>query len=400
MKKGLLRKTVLSLLGSVLTLTASHSMEHRGLSPLHHTGLMMHAMIQGAEKTNSVHCAMGVDQTLALLHTIAESEIQSEIERFLANPNVFDVTAQLNKTLNEHSQPYVPESRWDDKSFSLNNGVYALFASQIRVNNSCDEKLAAIGAQRIDVNFSDAQGAANTLNGIVNRDTNGKIQEILSADAFNSDSVFVLLHTLYLNASWSGEAEESIHSFTNDQGQAKFVKSLVMEGSSFQFQQENGVTLISIPTVKDCNLIIRHSKTITDLQPITEEEVNKVQSLNASYVEELTAPFVSMAMEHNLKSMFAAELPNILQTSFRTQIVNVPIRIADYIQKVTFDMTNIGIEASSATAMHGVQESCCCYEEGPKININSPFTFVLTKTMEGKTYPLFHGQVVNHDVMK
>ncbi len=367
---------------------------------MHTVGSKLHTVIQAPKITNSVKCPMGVSQTLALLQAISEERIQTEITQFTGDAQIGDNTANLNSLL-VNSKPYEPEHKWDKRKFEFSNGVYALMAEQIKLNKGYEPKFTALGAQLIGVDFSNPTEAAAKLNGIVDKDTRGKIKEILSADSFTADSIFVLLHTLYVNASWQLPADETHKPFTNLSGKKKTVKSFEIEEYELKFTQKNGVNLISLPTVGGCNLTIRHCKNNEDLRPITEGEIASLMGEKPEYVRYFSAPAVSMKADLNLKTILGDHLPQILNGAFQTELTSERIEIADYIQKVTFDMTSKGVEASAATVIHAMLESCSMSKpkKGPEIRIDSAFSFALTKNMNGVDYLLFQGQVVDHEVM-
>lgn len=406
MTNSILKKTIPALLLGAVSVGSSYGMEvvlTGANRAMHSIGPKLNQVIHAQKSINNVHCPMGVYDTLGLLGAISEERIQHEIAEFTGDDQIITHLTSLNRLLLANSQPHVSAYKWDKRKFDFTNGVYALMAEQLNLNTGHEEKLQALGSQIIGVNFSKAQQTADTINGIVARDTHGKITEILPADSFDQDSVFVLLHTLYVNASWCfDEAEESLMQFKSLEGEKKFVKSLGLKAHNLKFTQQEGVIFVSLPTVGDCQLTIRHSKNSTDLKPITESEIRDLMGRQEEYIRSFDAPYISMKADLNLKSLLGDQLPQILQGSFQTELTSASIRIADYIQKVTFDMTNKGIEASAATAMHGVKESCRMKREkdGPIIQIDSPFTFALTKTMNGTDYLLFQGQVVNHEVME
>lgn len=390
------------LLLGVALITHSFAMEDTQDSTraIHTIGSKMQGLLQPSQQvTNYVFCPMGVSQTLALLHPLAERKIQKEIEGFSGDAHLVNATSNLNQLLASHSKTILPQDKWDTKKYILTNGAYALIDQRIPSNQEIDQQLQHLGAKWIGVDFANAQQAAKLVNGIVHRDTHGKIPEILSPDAFSSDSVFVLLHTLYINATWKIGMEESVFNFADYRGKKKFVKAFEAEGKSFQFSQKKGVTLLAIPTIENCHVVIRHTKDPKAIQPITEQELNGVLSQKASYTRSVKAPFVSMTADHNLKKLLSNHLLQTLKGSFQTKLSSDLITVADYIQKVTFDMTDAGVEASAATAMHCMTESCGPrYKDGPILEINSPFSFTLSKTMDGKNYPLFLGEVVDHTV--
>lgn len=203
-----------------------------------------------------------------------------------------------------------------------------------------------------------------------------------------------------LKASWKGSFSAKSMDFTNISGQSKWVKSLGFEARNLHFKQTDDVTFISLPTVNDYTLLIRHSKNPQDLQSVTEGDIASMIGVGEQYVRYFNAPFVSMNQTLNSKTLLKDQLPQILQESFQTVLDSNPVGIANYTQNVTFDMNDKGFEASSVTAMMCEQQCGREILDGPIININSPFTFALTKTMNSVDYLLFQGQVIDHDVME
>jgi serine protease inhibitor len=367
---------------------------------LYLTGAKLHAIIQKEQPTNNVYCPMGATQTLALLSAIAEESIQGEITQFSQNPKIVEDMTALNELIQASTNSYTPMNKWDNRRFDFTNGVYALLASHLNLNKDRVAPLAAIGARITETDFSDSAEAASKINAIVEKDTKGKIKDLFPAAAFSQDSVFVLLHTLYVNASWIwGNVEKSHFKFSDLNKKGKYVKSLALSGTSLQFTQNDGVTLVTLPTVGGCNLTLRHSHNVRDIRPIEAAEISYLRNSTPQYTQIFNAPFVSMKQSLDLKTLLGGCLPRVLRGSFNTALTDRPIKIADYIQKVTFEMSDKGVEASAATALHGVKESACMYRNGPIININSPFSFTLTRSLGGKDYLLFQGQVVNHDVL-
>ncbi len=368
---------------------------------LYLTGAKLHSVIQKEQPTNNVHCPLGVSQTLALLSAIAEESIQGEISHFSQNLRIVEDMTTLNGLIQASANPYSSINQWDNRRFDFTNGIYAVLASHLNLNKNRISPLATIGTQVMEIDFSDSVAAASKFNAVVEKDTKGKIKELLPAEAFSQDSVFVLLHTLYVNASWIwGNAGKSHFKFSDLNKKGKYVKSLALSGASLQFIQNDGVTLVTLPTVGGCNLTIRHSSNIKDIRPIEASEISYLRNSTAQYTQLFNAPFVTMKQSLDLKTLLGDHLPQVLRGSFHTALTDRPIKIADYIQKVTFELSNKGVEASAATAMHGVKESARMYQSGPIININSPFSFALTRSLDGQDYLLFQGQVVNHDVLE
>ena len=138
----------------------------------------------------------------------------------------------------------------------------------------------------------------------------------------------------------------------------KHVKSLALSGTSLQFTQNDGVTLVTLPTVGGCNLTLRHSSNIKDIRPIEAAEISYLRNSTAQYTQLFNAPFVTMKQSLDLKTLLGDHLPQVLRRSFNTALTDRPIKIADYIQKVTFELSDKGVEASAATALHSTCATC------------------------------------------
>lgn len=375
------------------------------ITPLHTAGLKIHYLVQQSPQ-NSVHCPLGIVQTLALLDTISSSPVRQEIASFLSCSKITQNMKGLNRSIISHCLSLSnDQSGWERRnnaSFVFVNNSYAFMSTQLRLSNSCDADIDDLGGKRINLDFSNHAKAATAINKIVAQDTHDKILDLLSADSFKERPAVVLLHTLYLKADWLFKAKEGHFIFTNLEQRKKYVKSFVIEAEYLKFYQQGKVSYVAIPTVGDCHLIVRHSETLGDLQPITQEQMERVLRMKPSYVKELQAPCVSMVIEHDLGQILGDLMPTVLKKEFDIQIHNHPIKVNKYIQKVTFDMTEEGIEASSATSMITFELKCASLvPDGPRFIFNSPFTFVLSQKIEGVgDYPVFHGEVMSEDVMR
>lgn len=379
----------------------SYATSSEGTPTLSLVGKKMQTILNEEGPINTLCCPLGVAQTLALVGAISEAIVKGEVNEFVQNPNVVEEMTALNKLLQTSEKSYSTGRKRDPLKFEFANGVYAVLASHLNIDRGSATSLAEIGAEIMDVDFSDPSSAAAKLNKIVEKDTRGKIKKLFSESSFSQDSLFILLHTLYVNASWTlRDVEESHFKFKDTRGKGKNVKCLTANGAHLHFTQNEGVTYVMLPTLGGCHLTLRHSSDLKDLKVIEPSDIISLMNTKPQYTHFFHAPFVSMKKTLNLKRLLKNYFPKLLEDSFQTTLANEHVQVAKYIQKVTFDMTDKGVEASSATALHGEIESAVIYQDGPIITINSPFSFALTRTLAGQNYLLFQGQVVNHDVLK
>ena len=171
------------------------------------------------------------------------------------------------------------------------------------------------------------------------------------------------------------------------------VECFSLEGHHLKVLQRGKTTLVAIPTLQGGQVLLRHNP-----QEVTPISAVERAAFNRDGVEQsvkiLKAPFVKIEASHDLKMNLSDLLPQTLKGNFTTDLTAAaPISISSYRQKVTFEMSDTGVEASAATIMIACEECCGLREEYPGLEIilNSPFSFVL----EVNETPLFNGMVVD-----
>lgn len=402
MKKSVLKKTLVKnilsfvLLGSIF-IGNSHGMEFARrattAASLSYIGTQVSHNIHRERPINSVHCPLGIYQTLGLLSSISDKKsIQNEIRDFSNDSQIVHGLSDFNRLCENSSKREVSK-------FDFSNRAYALFAEHLKAK--LGDELKDAGVQLMNVDFSNSQKAADKINALVSRDTREKIKKILSADDLDSGTLFVLLHTLYVNAGWDfcGVAEVR-RNFSSIKDIKKEVKALKIDKTSLRFiQNETGETLVALPAVEGCQLTIRHHKDKENLEPVTMDHISRLSEQDEAFVNSFTAPYLRMTMDLDLKDLLKEQLPHVLQKPFITTLTPKSVSIGKYVQKLTFEMSNTGITASAATAMRLGVTSIRMPRSGPTIHVDSPFTFAFTREMEGTHFPLFLGQVVDHQVL-
>lgn len=176
--------------------------------------------------------------------------------------------------------------------------------------------------------------------------------------------------------------------------------------TSFEFKnqyvkllQDGNVSLIALPMAGNSHIIIRHNrKDSGDIKYISENEIKDLIDSD-KYQVNFEAPFVSMAETLDLKELLKKDMPQIFDGTFQTNL-GAPATISKYIQMLTFDMNDKGAEASAVTMMSGKKSTNQNPDRPIDIKINSSFTLVWVKEMEGKQYILFQAQIVDTKVMK
>lgn len=352
------------------------------------------------QSENGIFCPLGVLQTLGLLEPIAEKEIQKEIKSFTQVSNLSKILSQLNDNLINTCKPICNEL----KSYVFTNCHYTLCNSNLKLIENGLAYIKKSGAPILSVDCNNPQESAKFINDIVKKDTNNQIKDIISPDSISKDLMLILIHTLHIKASWLNEFEYGTMHFRDNKGTKHTVESFNDDdkGVNLPFLLSGNITFVQLPLLGDCHLLIRHSA--KSVQPITLADLDQfAKKSNVTLISPLRVPFVSMEETINLKQEFSEALPKILGGHrFKTDLFEeIDVHISDYIQKIKFDMTEDGIEASSVTSMMMESDSIKFPPKGSTpIEINSPFSFLLFQKIGKTNLPLFYGHVMDTKALK
>ena len=344
---------------------------------------------------STVFSPIGIPQTLALLYLVSQ-DLQPEIEQFVSagvcEASLVDQITSLNYEFSKINC-FIPDLN-SKKEFIFTNNLYAILSDSLHSNQSQFGEMEAIGAHMMSMNFADSQTSVNKINEIVNHDTNGKISRILNSDDVDSRTVSVFLLTIYIKASWKFVAKSSCLNFIDSGLATTSVKSFT-HIQHVKVIRKNGIDFVSLPTIEDGWLLIRHDSNPNNCEAITTTEIKDFQTNSQDILAKVTVPNVTLKVKHDLQALLAQELPKTLTNHFQTNLSEQSMEISKFIQLVTFEMSENGLEASAATALVMRKRSCVpsLQIEPLTININSAFSFVLIKTINSIDYPLFSGHI-------
>jgi serine protease inhibitor len=282
------------------------------------------------------------------------------------------------------------------KEFLFRNNLYAFFSDTLPFNERAFTNLQTTaantcGAQITTMDFSQSEQAAARINALVHQDTNGKISTLVQPGNFNALTAVVFLHTMYIKATWLFYPDESRIVF-NDGKNSKSVASFRDSSEFFKVYDADGAVFLALPAMENTTVLIRHHT--SNVRPITAADLDTFNRSSRESLVNFNIPCVSMKTEHDLQELLKNELPLSLTRAFETQISNLPLLITKYIQKVTLDMNETGLEASAATAMVEMIGSMNMTKPR-EIIVNSPFSLAVLKKVQGQDIPLFYGQVTD-----
>lgn len=347
---------------------------------------------QQLKKSSYVFCPLGIGQTLAgSKHIVTSENIQKEFKQNADG---------LNRSLTPLNQELAKIKNEKDKVMFSNNFYVYVDADKIgSIPEKTMNSFQNLGGTVSRLKFSDTKQALKTINEQVSKDTHGKIPKLL--ESVDKDTVLALLHTLYVNVKWAEGMNFKSDSdwFEDHQGENHNVAFFENKKIILKYLIVDGSHYVRIPTAGDFEIIIRYNP--KDVAMISPDEISTFQEKAKNTELDFKVPFVKMTqsldLQNNLKELF----PQFLTGKFASEPLGIDdeqLKVGQYLQKVTFDMTDKGIEASAATFLGFTLESATIFQN-PQIHITGPFSFVFGKTVEvnGKKefVTLFQGQVID-----
>ncbi|KAK9874821.1 hypothetical protein WA026_005629 [Henosepilachna vigintioctopunctata] len=239
------------------------------------------------------------------------------------------------------------------------------------------------GIENID--FNKGKEAARKINSWVEKETHGKIKELMGEDQLNTFTRFVLVNTLYFRGQW-------FHSFDEDDTEKKdFHKSLTEKiqvdmmkmSGNFELMKLPGleVTLLKLPFAnRKAELIILLPDKIDGLP---EAEKNSEQiwmhyNYTRTYVKVYLPKFrieSNIDMVPILKNM---GITNLFAKADLSGITKEDVHVSAVRQKTFIDVNESGVEAASATSAVGEGRSLHFSKQVAEIfKADHPFIFCI-----------------------
>ena len=255
--------------------------------------------------------------------------------------------------------------------------------------------------------FSNEQARTEALKNInewVNKNTNGKIRDLLSKNDINSLTKLVLLNAIYFNAKWAKE-------FKND----KTRKMTFYGKNSVEYITDfmSGTQFISIADDKEASMIkmdyenekasmfIIMPKENVDIDKFisnfTKEKFDSYCSDSKKIKADVTMPKFKIESRFEMKEILMGmgiKTAFTKNADFSKMNGRSNLLIDQVIHKSFIEVTESGTEAAAATAVI-VREKTAVAKQNEKITINRPFIFVIKENTNNAI--LFVGKYVKPD---
>ncbi|XP_069601768.1 alpha-1-antitrypsin-like [Ranitomeya imitator] len=282
-----------------------------------------------------------------------------------------------------------------DRELQLSGGN-ALFISQEHkiLQTFLDQAKKLYHSEAFSTDFKNTEEAKNKINSYVEKNTHGKIADLL--DSVDKDAIFVLINFIYFRGKWEKPfAEEStkegdFHVNKNTTVKVPFMSRTGMYKVAFTDE----AIVVSIPYKGDANalFILPNEGKLSEIeQNFDKEIIIKWKNSMQRRVVDLFLPKFSITGNLNLKETLnklgvVDVFSDIADLSGITGDANV--KISKAVHKAVLSVDERGTEAAGTTALEAIPMML-----PPRVHFNHPFIFTLydykTKSI------LFAGRVFN-----
>jgi len=256
------------------------------------------------------------------------------------------------------------------------------------------------------VNFDDPVRAAGKINDWVAKETQGKIQNLISPEALKAATRLVLTNAVYFKAGWAEpfditlSDQEKFHIAPGNDAMTE----MMHQTGDFMLTQGDGAKILSIPYRGfDASLVIILPDANTGLSKVeaglSADELSGWLANNQYTLVALTLPRIESTQQFDLKQVLMAlgiEQAFSPEQADLTGIANNPdgrLYVSDVIHKANVDIDETGTEAAAATA---ISVASAGIEMGPPpvpvpFVADHPFIYLIRSNQSGDI--LFMGRV-------
>jgi len=253
------------------------------------------------------------------------------------------------------------------------------------------------------------EGARNTINTWVEKQTNNKIKELIKKKVMDDSTKLVLVNAIYFYGDWAKQFD-STHTLKGDfylNNETKIEHKLMWQKSYFQYMENKDFQAIRMPykgntLYMEVYLPIKKDGMNEFEKQLTSENYEKWNKEFKSEEVSLTFPKYKMTCDFSLGKIFEEKMG--METAFSdaadfygmVEKKEKGLKISKVIHKAFIEVSEKGTEAAAATAviMTAVTSSINHDYKSPKyFTADHPFIFMIKDKATGSI--LFMGKVLN-----
>ncbi len=257
--------------------------------------------------------------------------------------------------------------------------------------------------------FSDEKArneAVNNINNWVNKNTNGKISDLLTKNDVTSLTKLILLNAIYFNAKWETEfrADKTRQMTFYGNDSVEYVTDFMNGTQRIALADDNEATAVRMNYAENkASMFIIMPKENVDfnefVSKFTNEKFNGYTSEFKEVKAELSMPKFKIESRYDLKEILmdmGIKLAFSKSADFSKMNGKSNLLIDNIIHKSFLDVTESGTEAAAATAV--IVREKTAFMNNQRISINRPFIFVIKENKNDAV--LFVGKYVKPENSK
>ncbi|XP_075700431.1 alpha-1-antitrypsin-like [Rhinoderma darwinii] len=340
---------------------------------------------------NIVFSPVSISTAFAFLSLGAKGQTQSQIIEGIG----FNTSEISEQEIHEGFHLLLDLLNNVDRELQLSGGN-ALFISKEHkiLQTFLDEAKRLYHAEAFSTDFKDAEAAKTQINSYVEKNTHGKIAELLNS--VDQDAIFVLINYIYFRGKWEHPFEEKwtkdgdFHVNENTTVKVPFMTRTGM----YNVAINDEATVISIPYKGNANamFIMPAEGKLTEFeQNFSRDQIKKWKNAMHRRVVDLVLPKFSVSGTLNLKETLSKlGVVNVFSdTADLSGITDeANLKISKAVHKAVLNVDERGTEAAGSTALEAIPMML-----PPRVTFDRPFIFSL---YDYKTRSvLFTGRIAN-----
>lgn len=338
---------------------------------------------------NVVFSPVSISLSLAFLSLGAEGTTNDQMVKGMG----FNMSETPKKEMDDGFHSLQEMLNDNNRDLHLDSGI-GLFVSQAwKIKDEFLNKAKNLGSEAFTVNFEENEEAKKQINDYVEKNTNGKIVDVLST--VNKDAALIFVNFIYFRGKWEKPFDEK---FTKE-GDFHVNKDLTVK---VPFMSRTGfykvavldeASVISVPYKGNASalFILPKEGKMKEVESHLEDVLRKYKSHCHSDLVDLSIPKFTVAGDVDLKQVLPKMgIVDLFSNSADLSgITGAPdLKISQAVHKAKISVDEKGTEAAGATVMEAVPMRLPL-----QISLSHPFSYLIYDHETRSV--LFMGKVVN-----
>ena len=249
-----------------------------------------------------------------------------------------------------------------------------------------------------DVDFANAEMAAQQINQWVEEHTNGKIKDLLSGSDIHPLTKMILTNAIYFKGDWLYQFNREHTSeldFEISPGNTVKVPMMSLSEGGFNYTETNDVQILELPYKgEELSMIIilpKENNLAAVEQMIDRETLYSWQASFSQTTVDVSLPKFKLETEYRLREYLVdmgMKIPFTMDADFSGMTGYQELFIEKVLHKAYIEVNEEGTEAAGATSVHMVLKSS---PQGVVFNADHPFLFLIQQKETGTI--LFMGKI-------